>query len=335
LQPGEAPPKIPDAAPVWSLVLDADAPEPLTTDAEFNSQRSAVIAGDRVVAVFASSEEVSRGGRPTLTYRLVSVELSTGKLLGKQEFLAQSVPALFATDDDHVVVAGSSLIRLNPDLTGTGEKFVGSGIARLVLISPDGGTLGRWTDSSNGSPGGTTELIHALSLASTGVAIKGPEPTAVSKAALLTNDKRWASQFPGDTSFVTWEDASHGVMLYRGSCSGRPSFLSEGRVVFVGCGKATILDGTGTVLKELRLRGLYGSFAGASRDGTRFAIRSSDYPVGDPATGATEEMTIYDSKSFEPVARVQPESGSWAAFATDGHLFLSGSARKINLLRVP
>jgi hypothetical protein len=93
------------------------------------------------------------------------------------------------------------------------------------------------------------------------------------------------------------------------------------------------------MLKQVALSAPYGRFAGVSRDGSRFALETSAYPPNDPAFNAAEVFTVYDAASFEPVATVQPDAlfdgQPWSAFATDGHMFLSGSANKLSLYRIP
>jgi len=329
LGPAEA--KIPLAQIVWTVQLDASAGTPLQTGSVFASQRSAVIAGDRVVAIFPSQPEISRGGRPVVSYRMVSLDLTTGRVKVDKQVEGQSLPYLFATDDGHIDYGRSSLIRVNPDLSETGDRFAETE-GRISAISPDGSTLAHWSEQG-------TEIVNADSLSASGGLIRGPEPAAVSKSMLLIDDLRWAGEFPQDFSFVVLLDRNRPHLLYHGKCGGRPEFLADDKLLFIGCGKATIMDTAGKVLKEIALAGGHGWFAGVSRDGSRFALVASEYPTADPSYEAGALITVYDAASFEPLATVATEPGSgkrpWTAFAQDGHLFLSGDPDKLTLYRIP
>jgi hypothetical protein len=328
-------PNIPAAQLLWSAVLDKDAPTPLRPDSEAIRLRSAAIAGDRAVAVFEAHPEASRGGRPLTTYRLATVDLATGKVLAQQDLPAPSRPSLFATDDGHLLLAQASVTRLNPDLTESGEKFADPSrtvARREILLAPDGATLA-WSGD------GTTLFLDAHTLQPTGLRLKSPLPAAASKSSLLSTAPVWSSQFPKDLGFVALYDGRSPRLLYRGPCAGHPVFLRDDKILTVACSKVTILDLTGKLLKELPVGAAFGTFAGASRDGSRFAIESSDYPVVDPSYNATELFTIYDAATFLPVATVTPDSlpdtRSWSAFSQDGKSFFCGSAKKISLYRIP
>jgi hypothetical protein len=328
-------PNIPAAQLLWSTVLDKDAPAPLLPDSEAARMRSAAIAGDRAVAVFEAHPESSRGGRPLTTYRLATVDLATGKVLAQQDLPGQARPALFATDDAHLILQQATLTRLNPDLTESGEKFGDPGKTsgrRAFLPAPDGTALAYSWDS-------TTLFLDAHTLAPIGPRIRSPLSTAAGKSSLLSTEPVWSNQFPKDLGFIALYDGRSPRLLYRGPCAGHPVFLSADKILTVACAKVTILDLAGRVLKELPVGAAFGAFAGVSRDGSRFAIESSDYPVTDPSYNATELFTIYDAATFLPVATVTPDSlpdaRSWSAFSQDGKSFLSGSARKVSLYRIP
>ncbi|MGD0801984.1 MAG: hypothetical protein ABR906_11770 [Terracidiphilus sp.] len=329
---GEVPPNDQRATLLWSVTLAADAPAVLPTEAEFAGTRSAVIAGDRVVALFQTDSELSHGGRPIHTFRLLSLDLKTGEVKGQKDIQGQKCPYLFASSDDHLILGHTSLTCYNPDLTESGEKFVETGHGRTMLISPDGSVLAHET-------GAVTELLDAHTLSPTGVRIAEPEAAAVSLHAVLSADARWASQFPRDLTFVTLIDVLMPHLVYRGPCGGQPAFLAEDKILFIGCGKVTVIDSSGKLLKEFPLPAAKGSFAGVSRNGSRFAIVSSDYSIGDPSYKPDELFTIYNSENFESVATValekQDEARSWSAFSADGSFFLCGSPRKLNLYRIP
>jgi len=337
--------KTPAAELAWSVNLEKGAPEVPGPEVLRNAQRSAVIAGDRVVAVYSIGAEISRGGRPVNTYRMVSLDLATGAVKGEKKLELHSLPYLFATGDDHVLLGRSSLTRYNPDLTESGETYVEPGHGRIACISSDGKTVARWTEKDVDSARGMdsergTELISASTLGRATELIRGAEPSSVTSGAILTDDAHWAHQFPGDASFVSIIEHGRPRLLYRGACGGRPEFLTADKILFIGCRKATIVDTAGRTLKEMPLDLPFGWFAGVSRDGTRFAIETSEYPQNDPSFSATNLFTVYDGSTFEPVATVQPpeslpDAQPWSGFGPDGHFFLSGSARKLSLYKIP
>jgi len=269
---------------------------------------------------------------------MVSLEVVTGEVKGEKKLQLHSSPSLFATGDGHVLLGNSSLTRYNPDLTESGEKFVEPGHGRIACISFDGNTVARWTERSADSERGT-ELLNASTLARGQGLIQSPEPSSVTKTTLLTDDGHWSAQFPKDTSFVSLIDQGRPRLIYHGDCGGRPEFLSDAKILFIGCGKAKVVDSGGRTLKEIPLNAPYGSFAGVSRDGSKFAIETSEYPANDPAFAAKELLTVYDGASFEPVTTIPSDLGleaePWSAFSQDGHMFLSGSARKLSLYRIP
>ncbi|MGC9157649.1 MAG: hypothetical protein ACP5FH_01570 [Terracidiphilus sp.] len=326
----------PQAARLWSVALAPDALPVLPEEAALEATRSAVIVADRAVALFQTGFEVSVGGRPLSTYQLVSLDLKSGAVKDQEEIQGQSFPDLFATADDHLILGHTSLVRLNPDLTASGEKFKQDGAGETLAISPDGSRMAHWS-------GGETELLDARTLALSGVRLGGgdkwPPPAAAGKSAVLSSDARWMSRFPRDLSFVTLIDAAGPHLLYRGSCGGRPAFLSEGKILFVACRRVTVIDSAGKVLKEFPLGAAYGGFAGVSRDGSRFAIVSTNYSVGDPSYQPDELLTIYNSATYEPVAVVAPQTSSqarsWSAFSPDGKLFLAGDAKMLSLYAIP
>ena len=327
-------PKIPTAQPVWSVQLDKmdkSAATPMQAVTVFASRYGAVIVGDRAVAVYPSQPEISRGGRPVIGYRMVSLDLTNGQVKGEKQVEGQSLPYLFATDDGHIDYGRSSPIRINPDLSETGDKFGDRG-GRVTGISPDGSTLAYWSQRG-------TAIVSADTFVASGDLILGPEPAAVSKSMLLIDDLRWASEFPQDISFVTLLDRGRPHLLYHGKCGGHPEFLADGKFIFIGCGKATIMDTAGKELKEIPLAGGHGWFAGVSRDGSRFALGASEYPVSDPSFAAGALLTVYDAASNEPLATVQTDAGlearPWTAFAQDGRQFLMGDPGKLTLYRIP
>jgi len=328
-------PNIPEARKLWSAEPAKESPMLPRSESDALRLTSAAIVGDRADVVFESERMSSIGGRPVRKFRMLSMDLKTGKEKGKRDLTGSARPTFLATDDAHLILWQGTATRLNPDLSESGEHFGDSTQTsgrRELLISPDGGTLA-WARN------GTTQFLDAHTLQPSRIHVQSPEPGTVGKRFLLSTALQRGNQFPGETTFITLYGGYSPLVIYHGSCAGHPVFLDEQRFLTVACNKVTIYDLSGRVLKELPTGAAYGAFAGVSRDGTRFAIESSDYPVNDPSWSASEMFTIYDAQSFAPVATVVPDSlpsaRSWAAFAQDGKSFLVGSPRKASLYQIP
>jgi hypothetical protein len=82
----------------------------------------------------------------------------------------------------------------------------------------------------------------------------------------------------------------------------------------------------------------YGGFAGASRDGSRFAIDSSD-SEGDPSFLIYEHLIVYDGNTAAPLAMVPiknlPERQSWSALSPDGKYFVVGNPNDLSMYQLP
>jgi hypothetical protein len=98
-----------------------------------------------------------------------------------------------------------------------------------------------------------------------------------------------------------------------------------------------VLDSTRHVLSRGSLVE-WGSFAGASADGRRFAIRSS-YTEGDPDFVVYEYFTIYDAANGNALATIHindlPARQSWSAVSPDGRYFVAGNPNKLTMYELP
>jgi len=325
-------PKIPEAQQVWSVVLAQNTSGLPNTSSSFAGTRRAVIVGDRVVVIVDVGPLKIEGARTKSTDRLFSLELATGNVKDSRDVEDFRTPDLYATDDDHVIMGEFSLVRLASDLKPTGEQFDEKGHGRTINISPDGSTLAHEL-----SPG--TELLNSHTLLTTGVQLGIGVPTAVGTSAYVTDNVHWIGDYPHDKTFVTLVDVSGQHLLYHGACSGRPSFLSDTKVVVTGCGKVTVISTSGNGIKEALLRDKDAAFAGVSRDGRRVALRSVERSFGDPWSVRSEWFTIYDTETLQPVALVKsrrtPDEASWSAFSKDGKMFVSGSPQMLTLYKIP
>lgn len=331
-RPGETPVVIPTLEPFVSVKIMSEVWEPLRTESEVERSRSAVVVGDRAVVVFATNGLANRGGRPWTNYRLVAVDLRMAAVEEQLEFASQSFPALYLAADDKIVVTAPSWARIQMNLSPDGVLVKDPGPGHVVGMTTDGTQLARWR-------AGEGEWVDTRTLTSTGKRMIAPEPASVSHSAVVSTDGHWSNAFPTETAFVTLYNGAAPLLLRHGGCAQRPSFLGDNRLLLLGCGKATVIDLQGNVVQEIAPRAAYGVFVGMARDGSRFAIAESDFPLTDPGFEATEFFTIYDGQTYAPVGEVKPDnstsSRAWAAFAPDGKQFLTGDARAVVLYRIP
>lgn len=81
---------------------------------------------------------------PQQVYELLSLDAKTGEVEGVRKFANFGVRAIFATADDHVIVSGSKVLRLTPDLKDDGSfdyHATGHKFGLVENISTDGSTL--------------------------------------------------------------------------------------------------------------------------------------------------------------------------------------------------
>jgi len=298
------------------------------TSSIFTATRGVVFAGDRIVAISKTgTRQVSGHNTPAQVYELLSLDIKTGQVKDTREITAFRDVPIFATNDEHVIVAGYTVLRLTPDLKDAGVfdyDADGHGSGSIESISADGSTLGNAT-----SPG--YELIDARTLKPTELTKSPAYATSVNSKGFVTDNVHWTGQYPNDLSFVTYTDASGDHLLYHGSCGGRPQFLTNDLVLEPGCKIPLIIDTHGTVVRELSVKGGF-SYAGVSLNGERFALQLT-------ASGGHERFVIFSVNTGESVAEVKPdrdgEAQSWTAFSPDGSLFVIGSPLKLTLYRLP
>jgi hypothetical protein len=296
------------------------------TGSIFAATRSVVFAGDRIVL----SSLV--GIVPKQEYQLLSLDIKTGEIKDSRELVGFGVRAIFATNDAHVIVSGSSVLRLTPDLIDDGSfdyHATGHKNGRVQCVSPDGSTLGNAT-----SPG--YELIDAQTLKPTALTVNGVVDTSVNSKGFVTDNAHWISDYPKDTAFVTYTDATGQHLLYHGKCGGRPQFLTDDLILEPGCKNPLIVDIHGNLVRTLPLKDSF-SYAGVSQNGKRFALQAGNF--SGMHTLKQERFVIYSVDTGEPVTEITPdvpgEEQSWTAFSPDGSLFIVGSPLKLTLYRLP
>jgi hypothetical protein len=297
------------------------------TESIFAATRSVVFAGDRIIIALRGGDQTAKQ-----SYQLLSLDAKTGEIKDSREFVDFGVRAIFATNDDHVIVSGTSVLRLTPDLKDDGSfdyHATGQRHGRVQNASPDGSTIGNAT-----SPG--YELINSQTLKATVLTTDGSVDTSVSNKGFVTDNVHWISQYPKDLSFVTYTDATGGHLLYHGRCGGRPQFLSDDLVLEPGCKSPLIVDTQGNLVKTLPLKSDF-SFAGVSQNGKRFALQVASF--SGMHSLKKERFVIYSVDTWEPVAEVTPdalaEEQSWTAFSPGGSLFVVGSPLKLTLYLLP
>ena len=138
----------------------------------------------------------------------------------------------------------------------------------------------------------------------------------------------------------TPKDSGEGVSGLKrlGKCEVSPWIPVDAQSWLFECGAIRIMDREGRVLAQRPVVDGSGRFAGASRDGSRFALESSE-SEGDPPFLLYEHFTIYDGHTATAVAMVSitdlPERQSWSALSPDGKYFVVGNPNKLSLYRLP
>jgi hypothetical protein len=332
--------KLPSLTPVWSVgpltqgsapmgvALGTDGAREMAADPGFQTQsvfaatRSLVFAGDRVVLVsMVGMRRVESAQIPESVYQMISLDVRTGEVRNSREASAFGSLKVFATNDEHVIISGRSLLRLTPDLKDAGAFATGAHW-RVENISPDGSTLGNST-----SPG--FELIDARTLQARKLSNDTITDTSVSSNAAISDSPFWIRDYPKAASFATLTDGTGQYLIFHGDCGGRPVFLNNERVLTASCKVARILDARGNLLKMMTFREPV-SFAGASQNGSRFVLQLA---------GERERFILYATATGDPVAELttdQPPHGqSWSALSHDGEMIVIGSPAKLTLYRLP
>ena len=328
--------KLPQPVRVWSigpLVQRVASSSALSAStAPLAATRSMVFAGDRIVLASRSDKQPEAATASQTAFQLISLDAETGAVKDTREITSSSHLNLFATADAHVIVSGSNLMRLTPDLKDAGAVEVGADgnkLGKVENISPDGARLGNSTN-----PG--FELIDATTLHSAKLSLSPAADASVNSKGFVTNTQQWSGEYPGETSFLTYVDGNGSYLIYHGRCGGKPQFLSDTLILEPGCKKPFVINTSGDTIKTLALSGDF-SFAGVSRDGTRFALEVGQYTSDHILQ--TERFVIYSTETWKPIAEINPEyirdDPSWTAFSADGSLFVVGSPVRLALYRIP
>jgi len=297
------------------------------SESTFQATRSVVFAGDRVVLISRAAL-----ADPKQVNRLLSLDAKTGEIKDSRDLVGFGVRGIFATNDSHVIVSGVKVLRLTTDLKDDGVydcNVTGHKFCHVENISPDGSTLGNAT-----RPG--YELLDADTLKSTVLTGNGVVDTSVNRKGFVANDVLWTSEYPNESSFVTYTDATGGHLIYHGKCGSRPQFLTDDLVFEPGCKSPLIIDTNGKLIKTLSVKGEF-SFAGVSQNGKRFALQVANF--SGMHSLKRERFVVYSVDTGEPIAEITPdvlaEGQSWTAFSPDGSMIVIGSPLKLALYRLP
>jgi hypothetical protein len=303
------------------------------TGSTFAATRSVVFAGNRIL-VAASLGMQTLEGRPTPVQvcQLLSLDVQTGAVKDRRDFSDCGSLKIFATNDGHVIVSGSNVLRLTSDLKDAGSfdyRATGHKFGRVQNISPDGATRGNAT-----SPG--FELLEARTFKAMQLTDDAAVDTSVSRKGFVTDNVQWIGKYPKEIGFVTYVDAAGSHLLYHGNCGGRPQFLSDDLIFEPGCKNPLIIDTQGNTVRTLAVRGKF-SFAGGWQNGKRLALQLGKFSSRDSLE--KERFIVYSVESGEAVAEAaatEPaEQQSWTAFSSDGSMFVVGSPLKLTLYRLP
>lgn len=303
------------------------------TSSIFSATRTVVFAGDRIVAVVQTGmRKIDESQVPVSTFQLLSINAKTGQIENRREFEAFASLPIFATDDNHIIVSGRKVFRLEPDLKDAGSldyTMTGHKHGRVQNISPDGTTLGNAT-----SPG--FELISSSTLAPRQLTENPSIDTSVNPHGFITDNVHWIKDFPRILSFVTYVDDRGKHLLYHGNCGASPVFITNEIILEQGCRRPLLIDTQGRSILTLKTKGAF-SFAGSSQNGQRFVLQIARF---DAMHGLKRErFEILSTKDGRKIAEVIPDAPSgeqsWTALSPDGTLFVVGSAEKLSLWRLP
>lgn len=325
------PPTVPVSLTPKEALLSGPPLALIQTGSSFAATRSIVFSGDRIVFAADRGTRQTGNGAPVSVMELISLDAKTGAIKNTRELLDFGAPKILATDDAHIIVSGTRVLRLTPDLQDAGAfdyKALGHKHGHIQNISPDGSTLGLST-----GPG--FDLVNAQTFAPTRLTEAAVRDESVSSKGVLSEDIVW-SEYPANHAFVNYTDASGEHPLYHGKCGSRPVFLTEDRLLEQGCKDAIILNTAGQVLVTVKLNVPW-TFAGVSQNGQRFALQL--VRPGTLLSQRKERLVIYSTETGKSIAQVSagepPLQQSWSAFSPDGSLFVVGSPLKLILYRLP
>lgn len=286
---------------------------------------------------FGTNEElvVAAGDLPTSAPAGVQafvLDARTGTVASKVDWRTKSRPYVFATTKGEYATN-----------TETGLALYVSGLKRVIaesehstkMASPDGRSLAAW-ESVAGR--GVTLFLDSGTLRPTGVEFIGKNVDSISRDRIAYIG--WVNRSKNASVLV--EDSKGNVARYETACNEvQPHFVSESMLAVVGCDQVEVINAGGP---RLFLHATSGdsSFAGASRDGSRFSIVEASYGWGHDPGLRSERFTVFDVRSRTAVfstnikeLRGRKLGRSGAALSPDGSFLAINSLGVVRLFNLP
>ena len=264
---------------------------------------------------------------------LRTLDARTGEVIANWQFEGQN-PYIFATSSGKVVLsAGGELQLLSAHLLPLGISFPLAG-GEANRASPTGARMA-WQRFSNGPPKtiflNTDSLVPEETFASCHV--EAMTDHLVAESVILVNER-------STPAINVCQPGAAERILYRGENQAYYSFYLNNEVMLMIRGdRLQLTDSQGKLLGEDEWPGEELGFAGVSRDGSRFAIATARWGIGDPAYINRESIVIYDTSTIRPVLEIHSEHvpylQSLSAFSPDGKAFAVASDSSVSYFPIP
>lgn len=318
-----------DKRPAWAsdlrkmgfIVNDFAPPEVVeaTRQIAFGTADELVVVSSR--ASFAKPDVV----------RAFLLEAKSGAVVSTEKWTAKGLPYVFATADGrYAAVTETGLVAYSAGL----KEVLATAGQSARMASPDGRSLAAWKSV----PGhGVTSFIDAKSLRPTGVEYLDTNVLSISQNQIAYT--AYASGSPNPAVHVRGPTGSASV--YRTECSEvQPNFISENVLAVLGCDQVDVITSEGERLFSHATEG-DSTFAGASRDGSRFAIVEAFYGSGHDPKLRAERFIVFDVRTRKPVfttdiveLRGRERGRSGAALSPDGSALAVNSLGIVRLFHI-
>jgi hypothetical protein len=266
---------------------------------------------------------------------------TSGKLLNKAKWVGNCWPYIFGTAQGHyAAVTNEGIAVYSPGLKRTLAVAPEVGVER---ISADGRTLGAWKQI----PGhAQTYFLDAETLQPTGSQFLDKNVLSIFNDSIAYK----VSKSGSPDNVILLENNKSTFLEYQTKCGlADAQFVSSSVLVISGCNRVRVIDKVGDELFSDDKVGYPGnsSFAAASRDGNRFALRKALVTSRDAEEAdqiCTERVTVYDIKQRKAVFAVDlqqlrgmdaPGHASSVALSPDGSLLATDSEGIVEIYRLP
>jgi hypothetical protein len=265
--------------------------------------------------------------------RAFVLDTSTGRTVGKRDWLAKSRAPVYATiDGGYAVVTDHGTDLYTPGL----KEVIATSAVYVNRASPDGRTLSGWVEHVVRGHAVTT-LLDTGTLEPTGIEVVNTNVESISDDRVSTTAYRKGS---ADASVIT-KGAVENV-VYQPPCKEVYShFLSHDVLAVEGCDRIDVVTLEGRLLFGLKVS-YDTSFAAVSRDGRRFATLERCLSGGDPARLCAERIEVIDLEkkgpNFTVTLRDRPrgedDGDSGVALSPDGTLLAINTLGVVRLYRL-